>query len=401
MAMTSKAPMLEGVRIIDLTNIVFGPYCTQILADLGAEVIKIEPPQGDQFRYSGRPAKTPGMSPGHMTINRGKQSVVLDLKQAADLAAIRSLLKDADIFIHNIRLQAIERLGLGAEAVKAVNPNIIYVHCVGFGSDGPYRDLQAYDDVIQAASGAATLASRVDGDPRPRYIPSLIADKVAGLHGVYAVLAAIIHKLRTGEGQFVEVPMFESFTHFMLKEHLAGQTFDPPVGPICYARQIEPDRQPFPTADGHICIVPYTDESWSRVFDILGAPEVLDDPAFANRALRARNVSALYQAIAAYTPRHTTAALLARFHQASIPAIPVRDIAEIRADPHLDETSFFQRREHPSEGAYFDMKAPVKFSAVQPRSPTHAPTIGQHTDIIIVRPENLSEDTKLSEHEAD
>jgi len=256
------------------------------------------------------------------------------------------------------------------------------VHCVGFGSDGPYRDLQAYDDVIQAASGAATLASRVDGDPRPRYLPSLIADKVAGLHGAYGVLAAVIHKLRTGDGQFVEVPMFESFTHFMLKEHLAGETFDPPVGPICYARQIEPDRQPFPTSDGHICIVPYTDESWSKVFDILGAPELLGDPRFANRTLRARNVSALYQAVAALTPKQTTAAWLTMFHRASIPAIPVRDIAEIRADPHLEATGFFQRREHPSEGAYFDMKAPVKFSADRPRMPAHAPTIGQHTNII-------------------
>ncbi len=382
MSITSNAPMLENIRIIDLTNIVFGPYCTQILADLGAEVIKIEPPHGDQFRYSGRAAKTPGMSPGHMSINRGKQSVVLDLKQPGDLVAIRTLLSSADIFIHNIRMQAIERLGLGQEAVKTLNPNIIYVHCVGFGSDGPYRDLQAYDDVIQAASGAATLASRVDGDPRPRYLPSLIADKVAGLHGAYGVLAAVIHKLRTGDGQFVEVPMFESFTHFMLKEHLAGETFDPPVGPICYARQIEPDRQPFPTSDGHICIVPYTDESWSKVFDILGAPELLGDPRFANRTLRARNVSALYQAVAALTPKQTTAAWLTMFHRASIPAIPVRDIAEIRADPHLEATGFFQRREHPSEGAYFDMKAPVKFSADRPRMPAHAPTIGQHTNII-------------------
>lgn len=373
---------LAGIRVLEFCHTIMGPTAGLILADLGAEVIKIEPPQGDQFRYSGRPAKTPGMSPGHITINRGKQSVVLDLKQPDDLAAIRALLAEADIFIHNIRLQAIERLGLGPEAVRAVNPNIIYVHCVGFGSDGPYRDLQAYDDVIQAASGTATLASRVDGDPRPRYMPSLIADKVAGLHGVYAVLAAVIHKLRTGEGQFVEVPMFESFTHFMLKEHLAGETFDPPVGPICYARQIEPDRQPFPTADGHICIVPYTDESWGRVFEILGASQVLDDPRFASRPLRARNVSALYQAMAALTPKHTTATLLAMFHRASIPAMPVRDIADIRADPHLDETGFFQRREHPSEGAYFDMKAPVKFSADRPRIPAHAPTIGQHTDII-------------------
>jgi crotonobetainyl-CoA:carnitine CoA-transferase CaiB-like acyl-CoA transferase len=386
LSLSSPAPMLEGVRVVDLTSVVFGPYCTQILADLGAEVIKVEPPTGDQYRYSGKAAKTPGMSPGHMSINRGKRSVVLDLKQPSDLEQMRELVASADVFIHNVRLKAIERLGWGFAAVKAIKPDIIYVHCVGFGSDGPYRDLQAYDDVIQAASGTATLASRVDGDPRPRYIPSLIADKVAGLHGAYAVMAAAIHRLRTGEGQFVEVPMFESFTHFMLKEHLAGQTFDPPVGSVGYSRQLDPHRQPFPTADGYISIVPYTDESLVLAFAILGSPEVLDEERFATRRLRGRNVTALYEKMAALTPRRTTEAWLTRFHAASIPAMAVRDLAEVRDDPHLQAVGFFMAQEHPTEGRYVQMKAPVTFSAIPPRDFEHAPLLGEHNGRITRQP---------------
>jgi len=379
MSVADKKPMLEGIRIIDLTSVVFGPYATQILADLGATVIKIEPPGGDPFRYSARPAKTPGMSPGHMTINRGKRSVVLDLKDPTDRTNMKALVASSDVFIHNVRAQAIKRLGLDYEAVEALKSDIIYVHCTGFGSDGPYADLQAYDDVIQAASGTATLASRVDGNPKPRYIPSLIADKVAGLHGAYAVMAAVIHRLRTGEGQFVEVPMFESFTHFMLKEHLAGQTFDPPTGHICYKRQIDPDRQPFPTADGYISIVPYKDESWATVFGVLGASDILTAERFSTPHGRSKYLAELYKAVASLTPQKTTAEWITAFHAASIPAIPVREIGDIRNDPHLVATSFFSRREHPTEGSYFDMKAPVRFGRYSPAPAAPAPTIGQHT----------------------
>jgi len=382
MGLSTKAPMLEGVRVVDLTSVVFGPYCTQILADLGADVIKVEPLTGDAFRYSGKPAKTMGMSAGHMTLNRGKRSAALDLKNPDDMATMKRLIADADVFIHNVRGQAIERLGLGYEAVRALKPDIVYLHCVGFGSGGPYADLQAYDDVIQAASGTATLASRVDGDPRPRYVPSLIADKVAGLHGSYAVMAAMIHRLRTGEGQFVEVPMFESFTHFMLKEHLAGETFDPPTGPICYSRQIDPDRQPFPTADGYISIVPYTDGAWQTVFTVLGAPETLEDERFNGPMQRMQNLAQLYQAIGALTVNHTTAHLAAAFEAASIPAMPVRDIGDIREDPHLQAVGFFERREHPTEGAFFEMQSPVRFGAYQPSPPAPPPTIGEHTDAV-------------------
>ncbi len=229
--MEESGSMLEGVRILDLTGVVFGPYATQILADLGAEVIKVEAPGGgDQYRWTAKAARTPGMSPGFLALNRGKQSVVLDLKNPDDLAVLRALIPTADVFILNVRGAAAERLGLDYPSVAALNPGIIYAHCVGFGQDGPYAGLQAYDDVIQAATGTTSLLSRVDGNPAARYLPSLVADKVAGLHAAYAVLAAIVHKLRTGRGQTVEIPMLETFTSFMMVEHLGGQSFDPPNG---------------------------------------------------------------------------------------------------------------------------------------------------------------------------
>jgi crotonobetainyl-CoA:carnitine CoA-transferase CaiB-like acyl-CoA transferase len=373
--------MLDGVKIVDLTSVVFGPYCTQILADLGAEVVKVESPKGgDAFRWSGKAAVTPGMSPGFMALNHGKRSTVLDLKLDDDLAKMKDLLADADVFVLNVRGKAVERLGLDYDSVKAINPEIIYAHCVGFGQEGPYADLQAYDDVIQAASGTASLASRVDGDPRARYIPSLIADKVAGLHGAYGVLAAIIHKLRTGRGQKIEVPMFEAFAHFMLLEHLAGKTFDPPNAPVCYPRQIDPDRQPFPTSDGYISIVAYNDEAWAKVFELLGNPEFIGDPRFSSRALRARNTTLLYRHISELTPAFTTAELLAKCHAAQIPAQAVRDIADILDDPHLSATGFFRRRRHPTEGDYFEMAKPVRFSDGFLAETSHPPLLGGDVD---------------------
>jgi crotonobetainyl-CoA:carnitine CoA-transferase CaiB-like acyl-CoA transferase len=374
----SAPAMLRGIRILDLTSVVFGPYCTKTLADLGADVIKVETPNGgDAYRWATKSANTPGMSPGFMAINHGKRSIALDLKQANDLAAVHALITDADVFILNIRGKAAERLGLDYASVQALRPDIIYVHCVGFGQDGPYADLQAYDDVIQAATGTTSLLSRVDGDPRARYLPSLIADKVAGLHGVYATLAAIIHKLRTGEGQYVEVPMFESFTSFMLAEHLAGQTFDPPVGPVCYARQIDPDRQPLPTSDGYISIVAYTDDAWPRIFAMLGDPKFLADERFATRSLRVRNQSALLQRMASLTPNFTTAALMTACRMAQIPAQPARDIGDVMSDEHLVATGFFKRRRHSTEGEYFEMQQPVKFSGAVYEEPLEPPTLNR------------------------
>jgi crotonobetainyl-CoA:carnitine CoA-transferase CaiB-like acyl-CoA transferase len=378
--MSAKPSMLQGIRVVDLTSVVFGPYATKMIADLGADVIKVEPPIGDNFRYAGRPAKSPGMGHGHMALNVGKRSVALDLKSPEDLEAMRRLLAEADVFIHNVRGKAIERLGLGYAAVKALKPDIVYVHCVGFGQDGPYADLQAYDDVIQAASGTASLASRVDGNPAPRYLPSLVADKVAGLHGAYAVLGALIHRLRTGEGQYVEVPMFEAFAHFMLLEHMGGATFDPPTGSWGYPRQLDPARQPFPTADGWISIVPYTAASVRTTFEVLGCPELAEDPRFSRAVKNMAGMSEVFAEIARRTPARTTEDWCARFRAADIPAMPVRDLEQMLDEPHLAATGFFRRRVHSSEGAWFDMVPPVRFSVMPEIERREPPRVGQHTE---------------------
>ena len=371
--------MLNGVKVVDLTSVVFGPYATFLLAELGAEVIKVEPPQGDQMRHLGKPAKTRGMSPTFVTINQGKKSVMLDLKQEEGRNRMLDLIAGADIFIHNVRKEPIERLSLTFEDAVKVNPEIIYMHCVGFGSKGAYAGLQAYDDVIQAASGATSLSHRVDGGP-PRYIPSLIGDKVSGLYAVKAALAAYIHKLRTGEGQYVEVPMFEAFTQFMMLEHLGGKVFDPPNAPACYPRQVDPNRQPFPTKDGHISIVPYTDSAWEKVFGVLGYPELLELDQFSSPKSRFNNIDKLYQEIAKITPQHSTQHWLTSFHSAGIPAMIARDVDDIFEDPHLNDVSFFERLEHPSEGGYFAMRRAVHYENFPERERKPAPLLGEHND---------------------
>lgn len=369
--------MLEGIRIVDLTSVIFGPYATQMLADMGAEVIKVEPPTGDISRYLGRHAKTRGMGSTHMTVNRGKKSIMLDLKKPEDAETMRKLLKTADIFIHNVRGKAISKLGFGYDAVQAIKPDIIYIHCTGFGQDGPYKDLQAYDDVIQAATGVTTLLPRADGNERPRYVPSLIADKVAGHYGAQAMLAAIIHKLRTGEGQHVEVPMFEAFANFNLVEHMQDATFDPPVGPIGYPRQLDRGRQPFPTEDGYISIVPYTDDKIVKLFDLLGEPEVLEREEFSNPVARFKNSVALYGEIGRLTRQRTTAEWMEVLTAAEFPAMPVRDLADIFDDPHFVATGFFKSREHPTEGKFWQIDPPIRFAADRGRQIGLAPQLDE------------------------
>jgi crotonobetainyl-CoA:carnitine CoA-transferase CaiB-like acyl-CoA transferase len=370
--------MLEGIRIVDMTSVIFGPYATQMLADMGAEVIKVEPPTGDISRMIGKPAKTAGMGSTHMTVNRGKKSIILDLKKPEDAEVMTSLLQTADVFFHNVRKSAIERLGFGAEAVRAIKSDIIYVHGTGFGQDGPYADLQAYDDVIQAATGTTSLLPRVDGDPRPRYFPSLIADKVSGLYGSQAILAALVHKLRTGEGQDVEVPMLECFANFMLEEHLQAATFDPPVGSVGYGRQLDPGRQPFPTADGWISIVPYTDPKTIKVFALLNGSEVLRREPLDTPVGRFRNSALMYGEIAKLTPAKTTAEWLSIFANEEIPAMEARDLATIFEEPHLKATGFFRSREHPTEGKFKEMAPPIRFSADKNRELGFAPLLGEH-----------------------
>lgn len=372
--------MLEGLKVVDLTSVVFGPYCTQILADFGAEVTKVEAPGGDAFRHAGKPAATKGMGPAFLALNRGKKSVQLDLKAEEDRALMADLLRDADIFIHNVRGDAIARLGFDYDSVKALNPDIIYVHCVGFGSNGPYTGLPAYDDVIQAASGATTLMGRVDGNPRPRYIPSLIADKVAGLHAAYATMAAVVHRLRTGEGQHVEVPMFEAFSNFTLKEHLFGLTFDPPIGTAGYSRQLDPNRQPFQTKDGWVSIAAYQLGDFSTIITALGDPEFLEDARFSTPLGIFQNSAILYRRIAELLPEFTTDEAIALMREHSLPAMPVRDLGDMLEDPHLQQAGFFIQREHPSEGTLNEMREPSRFSVWQGHEARPAPTLGEHTD---------------------
>lgn len=380
--MPKAAPALQGIRIADMSTVVFGPYATQVLADLGADVVKIEPKTGDTVRVIGNPPQTPGMGPVYLRLNRGKRSVVWDMKSAEGRAAVHKLLETSDVFIHNIRSDAIQRIGLDYEAVRKIRPDIIYVHCTGFAEGGPYAGLQAYDDIIQAASGAASLLPRVDGNPKPRYVPMLFADKVSGLHAVYATLAAVIHRMKTGEGQYVEVPMFESIASFNLLEHLCNATFVPPTGTgqWGYPRQLDPMRQPLRTQDGYISIAPYVEDRWVRFFEVAGHPEVLRDERFDTPTKRSASGSQMYAVAEAIMPERSTAEWLAILKQANVPAIQVNEIGDLLTDPQLLASGLIKQREHPTEGAYVEVGQPVRFAAWDAPELRHAPALGADTE---------------------
>jgi crotonobetainyl-CoA:carnitine CoA-transferase CaiB-like acyl-CoA transferase len=372
--------MLEGIRICDMTSVIFGPYCTATLASMGAEVIKLEPSGGDELRRVGIPQNTRGMGPAHLTMNAGKRSVTWDIKSAEGRSRLEALLARSDVFIHNLRNDAIMRAGLDYETVKALRPDIVYVSCTGFASDGPLSGRPAYDDIVQAASGAASLLSSSDGDPRPRYLPTAIADKVGGLHAVYAVLGALFHRQRTGEGQQVEVPMFESFTHFLLQEHLYGRTFVPPTSPAGYPRQLDPDRQPIATLDGHIAIAPYTDERWVRLLAIIGLGGLLTEDRFSTRRARFDNLAAMQQLTAERLLTQTSQHWLDLLEAHDIPACPVNRLDDLFSYPQLVGGDFFSIQSHPTEGDYLAMRAPVRFST-RPDVPLDpAPLLGANSD---------------------
>jgi crotonobetainyl-CoA:carnitine CoA-transferase CaiB-like acyl-CoA transferase len=375
--------LLSDIKIADMTTVIFGPYCTQTLADMGADVVKVEPKGGDDFRNVGKPANNRSMGPCHLTINRGKRSVVWDLKSDAGRAAIRELIGQSDVFIHNIRPDAVARLGLTFEEVKAIKPDIVYVHCLGFGSDGPYAGRPAYDDLIQGLSGATMLLPKVDGNERPRFIPTAFADKVSGMHAMYATLAALHHRDRTGEAVHVEVPMFECVTHFLLEEHFYEAEFDPPVGPFLYQRQVDPSRQPLKTSNGWIVIAPYVDARWIKLFDVMGAPEELQDERIADRKGRFFNQDYMMGRVQEYFDKQTTEYWLDALGKADIPAARVNDFPDLQSDPHLVATGFFQRREHPTEGYYWETQPPVTFRGVPQREITPAPRIGEHTELVL------------------
>jgi crotonobetainyl-CoA:carnitine CoA-transferase CaiB-like acyl-CoA transferase len=342
-------PLLKGLRILDLTSVILGPYATQILGDLGAEVIKVESPDGDSMRPVA-PQAAPGMSAIFANTNRNKRSVMLDLKSEAGRVALRKLLGTADALVHNMRQEAMDKLGFTFKAVQAINPRIVYAAAVGYGRHGRYAGKPAYDDVIQAASGFAGLFQLRDGTPL--YAPSIAADKISGLHLAYAVLAALLYRERTGQTPgYVEVPMFELMAAFSLCEHLGAATFDE-AGKVGYVRVLSPGRRPYKTKDGWVGVLPYSSPNWRKVLTEIGRAEVANTAWFNNATERSSRVDELYDILAAAMPSRTTAEWLATFERLDIPAQPVRLPEDLLRDPHLGDVGFFE--------AHFAGKTPFK-----------------------------------------
>jgi crotonobetainyl-CoA:carnitine CoA-transferase CaiB-like acyl-CoA transferase len=368
---------LAGVRILDLTTVVMGPFATQLLADLGAEVVKVEPPEGDNTRHLA-PMRHTGMGAMFLHMNRNKRSLVLDLKKAAGREALLRLAAVADVLVYNTRPQAMARLRLSYAELKAVNPRIVYVGAFGFDQSGPYAARPAYDDLIQGAVGIPWLMMQ-SGSDAPRYVPATMCDRIVGQATANAVLAALFHRERTGAGQAVEVPMFETMAQFVLGDHLAGRSFVPPLGEAGYARVLARFRAPYTTLDGHICVLIYNDRQWQRFFEAIGRPELMSDPRFATLAARARHIDEVCRYVADEMKLRATADWEKLLAAADIPWMRMNSLDGLIDDPHLAHTGFFRRVEHPSEGAMTTMAVPTRFSASQPERFEHAPRFGQHS----------------------
>ncbi len=371
---------LGGVRVLDLTNVIMGPFATHILADLGADVIKIESGEGDSVR-SYRPNRHDGMAGSFLHLHRNKRSIVLDLKQAFGMAALERLITTADVFVHSLRPKAIEKLGLGYDAVRAIKPDIVYCGAYGFGEKGPYRDKAAYDDIIQAGSGLAALHVASRGEPA--FMPTVLCDKLSGQAIAYSVMAALFQRERGGGGQAIEVPMFETSAEFAYIEHLLGFAFEPPLGPPGYARVVGSWRKPYRTKDGYMCILPYSDQNWRDFFDFIGRPELKSDVRFFPLVDRVAHLETLYALIELEAPKRPTAEWGAFCDQVSIPCMPVLSLEQLPDDPHMKAVGMFGRAEHPSEGSYKTIRAPVSFSSAPFRIRRHAPRLGEHTAEIL------------------
>ena len=369
---------LAGVRIVDLSSVVLGPLATQILADYGADVIKVESLEGDLIRSNGV-SRHPGMSSIYLAINRGKRSLAVDLKKPEGVAVVRRLLASADALVHNMRMEAIERLGFGYDAVAAIKPDIVYCVATGFGQDGPDRDRPAFDDVIQAGCGLVWL-SEVYAE-RPDFMASLIADKATGMALVNAVLAGLFHHARTGEGQFVEIPMLETMTAFTLAEHMGGMAFEPREGPAGYQRILRGGRRPMRTKDGWIAVLPYTAEHWAAFLGDLGRGDLV--AIAADRQQRAKHIHELYAVMTAALVVRTTDEWMATCDRLDIPATRVYALDDLPEHPHLKAVGFFAERDHPTEGRIRETRPPTKFSKTPAALGEPAPLLGQHTREIL------------------
>jgi crotonobetainyl-CoA:carnitine CoA-transferase CaiB-like acyl-CoA transferase len=368
---------LAGVRVLDLTTVVMGPYATQILADFGADVIKVEPPGGDVMRYAW-PFRNPGMGHIFLNANRNKRSIVLDLKQGAAHEACLALAKKADVLVYNIRPQAMARLRLSYDDVRAANPRIIYVGCFGYSQRGPYAAKAAYDDLIQGAAGIPALL-KLQGAETPRYAPIIVADRSVGQQVASAVSAALYRREKTGKGQRVDVPMFEHLLQIVLGEHLGGYTYEPQQGEPGYARMLAPDRRPYQTKDGYVCALIYNDKQWTAYFKVIGRPEMSADARFATQEVRSKNYDAAYAFVAEEMKKRTTAEWLEALEAADIPVQRMNSLADIVADPHLAAIGYFRMVEHPSEGRIRTMAVPSEWSESKPEYRRHAPRLGEHT----------------------
>ncbi|WP_124079840.1 CaiB/BaiF CoA transferase family protein [Pigmentiphaga humi] len=366
---------LAGVRVLDFTSAVVGPYAAKIMADHGADVIKIEAGDGDVIRWIAGPSPTPGMSGKFLHLNRGKRSIALDLKSEAGREVAMALVERADVMLINMRPRAIERLGLDYAALAARNPRLVYCSMVGFGP-GPYRDTPAYDSIIQGGSGVAALAEMATGVPR--YVPYVVADRTVGLMALNAVLMALFQRERTGRGQRLEVPMFENMAALVMSEHLYGATFDPPLSEPGDLRLIDPQASPVKTLDGYVCLTTNTDAQAHALMDVMGRPEMKEDPRFRTKQARAAHSSEYFAIRAQAMAERTTREWLEALAAADIPAMPYNTLDSLRSDPHIVGAGLLRRVEHPSEGAMWDIADPTSMSGSVACEMRPAPLLGEH-----------------------
>ena len=373
--MTAQGP-LAGIKVLDLSAVVLGPMAAQYLGDMGADVIKIEPPDGDITRSIG-PRRSEGMGALFLANNRNKRSLVLDLKNADAQAVLQRMVEGSDVLLHSIRRSSADRVGLSYAALSARNPRLVYCHAKGFSDEGPYAGRPAYDDIVQALSGLAMLQVIAAGEPR--YVPSIVVDKVTAVHAAYAIALALFHRERTGRGQEVGVPMLETMVAFNSAEHLGGFVFEPPVGKMGYEPVRQGMRRPFKTQDGYLCVLPYTDANWRRFFEIVDRPDLTADPRFGTQAGRQRNLETVMSELARQLEMRTNVEWLALLGDADIPHAVVNDLEDLLHDPHLVDTGFWRMVEHPSEGTLRLPANPIEMSASPPSIRRPPPRLGEHT----------------------
>ncbi len=375
--------LLAGVRVVDLTHTLSGPYGTQVLGDLGAEVVKVEPPGGDPMRDLG-PRRHPDMGAMFLALNRNKASVVLDLATAEGRVELLGLCREADVAVHNLRPDAARRCGADATTLRAANPRLVHCAIRGYG-EGPAGDLPAYDDIIQATCGIAALQGTLTG--QPHYVANAVVDKVAGLTAALAIAAALVRRAATGEGAALEVPMFETATAFTLAEHLFGQTFEPPLGPATYPRQASPMRKLYRTADGWISVVVYTNDHWRRFLPLIDRADLADDPRFGTLQARTEHLDEVLEVVEAALATATTDQWLDRLAGVGIPADRYQEVDEVLGDPRLAASGFFATYQHPEEGTLRAAPLPLVADGRRPGPGMPARRRGQDTEQLLARSE--------------